>query len=183
MFRQKNKPQIQGEAQGEKTRVELLNTTGFLSKLIHTVSGKPRAPDTSGKRNIGISGKAALFIRKELNSHTNPFKASLSLALGVFLAITPFHGLQVVSIFALSFILKLNRPLALLGVSISPAPLLPFWIAASIGTGRLFLTSDTTTGLALKLQQILPENIFIWMHEKTSINLLPGFVHYIIGSL
>jgi len=138
---------------------------------------------TISRKKVSLSQKISHLIRHELKAHTTPFKAAQSLGIGVFLAITPFHGLQVIMLLVLSFIFKLNRPLAFLGVSISSAPLLPFWIAASIMTGKLFLRESITSSITVALQKKLPPGLFEWIESRTGIEMLHGFGDYCIGSL
>jgi glycosyltransferase involved in cell wall biosynthesis len=83
----------------------------------------------------------ALF-KHELHANTTPKKASFSISLGVFIGLLPIYFFQVLSIIVLSFIIKINRPLALLGVSVSSAPFLPFIIACAIAVGRLVVPAS-----------------------------------------
>ena len=46
------------------------------------------------------------LVRRELRANATPFKASVSLAAGVFLAITPFHGFQVLMLLIATFLLS-----------------------------------------------------------------------------
>jgi glycosyltransferase involved in cell wall biosynthesis len=78
----------------------------------------------------------ALF-KHELHANFTPKRATFSLTLGVFIAILPIYFFQVLLLLALSFIIRINRPLAFLGVSVSSAPLLPFIIAAAVAIGKL----------------------------------------------
>ena len=79
------------------------------------------------------------LMKRELRAHTTPQRAAASLGTGVFFGIFPIHGFQVASLMALSFPLRLNRPIAFVGVSISSPPLLPIIIAAGIAVGKLIL--------------------------------------------
>ncbi len=115
------------------------------------------------------------LIRRELKANTTPFKASISLAAGVFLAITPFHGFQVLMLLAATFVFKLNRPLALLGVSISSAPLLPFWLAAGAATGRS-LVPEKIVSVIVDCCRIFPSSFF-------SGGLIHTAVYYFLGSI
>ncbi|MBD3420719.1 MAG: DUF2062 domain-containing protein [Chitinivibrionales bacterium] len=83
--------------------------------------------------------KLKFLIKHELRSNTTPRKAALSLALGVFMAIFPIHGFQVVTLMALTFLFNLNRPLAFIGVSVSSPPFLPFLVIFGVGIGQLVL--------------------------------------------
>jgi glycosyltransferase involved in cell wall biosynthesis len=81
--------------------------------------------------------KIVWLVRQELRANATPRRAAASLAFGVFMAISPLYGFQVLTVLAASFLFRMNRPLALIGVSISPPPLLPFIIAAAIAVGQM----------------------------------------------
>jgi len=94
--------------------------------------------------SIKVEGKNAgeklrNLVVQEMTSHTTPFKASLALAVGVFFGVFPIHGFQVVTLMFVATKLKMNRPIAFLGVNISAPPLLPFLIFAAIKVGDVFL--------------------------------------------
>jgi len=108
------------------------------------------------------------IITRELTSHTTPLEASKAFSLGVFMGIFPVHGFQVVVLMLLASKLKLNRPIAFLGVNISIAPLLPIIIVAAVKVGDLFLPGTIdTSGISENLIQEGGE----------------GFVAFIVGSL
>ncbi|MBD3344189.1 MAG: DUF2062 domain-containing protein [Chitinivibrionales bacterium] len=98
-------------------------------------------------RTIHAPGKSAKeklihLVKSELKAHSTPRRAAASLALGVFMSLFPILGFQVLTVMALAFIFKLNRPLAFLGVSLSSPPMLPFLIALAIGIGKLIVPPD-----------------------------------------
>jgi uncharacterized protein (DUF2062 family) len=135
-------------------------------------------------QGFGLRDKIKFLIKKELRANATPVKAALSLALGVFMAITPIHGFQVVTLLALTFLLRLNRPLAILGVSVSSAPLLPVWIAAGIGIGKIIVPQSMATLIVNFCEQALPQKILSWMQSSSSVNgFLQGFVQWFIGSI
>ncbi len=79
-----------------------------------------------------------LFLH-ELRANTSPNRASASLGLGVGIALTPWHGFQVLSLIGLSAILPINKPLAFLGSTVSSAPMVPFIIWGEIAVGSLIM--------------------------------------------
>lgn len=83
--------------------------------------------------------KIRILIRYELKAHSTPHKAAFSLAIGVALALFPIHGIQILTLVAISPFLKLNRPLAFLGLCVSSPPVLPLIIWAAIEVGSLVL--------------------------------------------
>ncbi len=103
----------------------------FLRKFINPFSG-----EGASLKGDSFREKSKNLIVRELQANTTPLKGALALSLGVFMGIFPVHGLQVILLMILATILKLNRPLAFLGVNISCAPLLPFiaFIAVKIGS-------------------------------------------------
>jgi glycosyltransferase involved in cell wall biosynthesis len=81
--------------------------------------------------------KMTALFRYELQAHSTPKEAAWSLSLGVFIGLLPIPFFQVLTIVGLTIALRLNKPLAFLGVSISSLPFLPFIIAAAVAIGKL----------------------------------------------
>lgn len=141
------------------------------------------------------------LVVRELKANTSPGKASLSLGLGVLVGFSPLYGLQTVLLLLLAFILRLNRPLALLGGSATPLPLVPFWVAAGIFTGKLVVpiatikhflaegkTASTLSGLVRGtgdfynvLRRILPADIIKKIDLQSGNELFAGVVQWAIG--
>jgi glycosyltransferase involved in cell wall biosynthesis len=90
--------------------------------------------------------KIAALFRHELQAHSTPKEAAWSLSLGVFIGIFPIYGFQVLTVFALAMALRLNKPLAFLGVSISSLPFLPLIIAAAVAIGKLVVPRTWSAG-------------------------------------
>jgi uncharacterized protein (DUF2062 family) len=82
------------------------------------------------------------LVKHEMRANTTPNKAAGSVALGVCMGLSPFHGFQTALLLAMSYLFHLNRPLAILGVNVSCAPLIPFIIAAEIAVGKLIVPTD-----------------------------------------
>ncbi len=78
-------------------------------------------------------------VRRILAEHASPAELALSVALGVFVACTPFYGLQTVLALGLAWVLRLNRVAAILAAQVSLAPVSPFLIFASVQLGELLL--------------------------------------------
>lgn len=123
------------------------------------------------------------MVIKELRANTSPFKASASLSTGVLMAIMPIHGFQVISLLILTFILRLNRPLALLGVTVSSAPLLPFWIASGLGVGKLFIPQSTADMLFTTCKNILPSQLLSFIEKSSMITFFQSFIQWFFGSI
>jgi uncharacterized protein (DUF2062 family) len=92
--------------------------------------------------------KIGAMFKYELSAHATPKRAAASLSLGVFLGLFPIYGFQVAMLMALAFILKINKPLAFLGVGISSPPFLPFIIALAVATGRLVVPASWDAAVA-----------------------------------
>lgn len=133
-------------------------------------------------KGLSLRAKVKTFIINELKANTTPKRAAASLAFGVFMAITPFHGTQVLLVLAVSLFFKLNRPLAILGVSASSAPLIPFWIAAGLGTGKVCIPEKWALPMAEAIHKVVPSELLIRLHLPVE-NFATGFVQWFLGSL
>ena len=78
-------------------------------------------------------------VRRILAEHANPGRLAMSVALGVFVACTPFYGVQTVLALGLAWALRLNRVAAILAAQVSIAPVSPFLVFASVELGELVL--------------------------------------------
>ena len=102
-----------------------------------------RFMDVPGK-NLGE--KIRNLIVAELKAHSSPPRAAAALSLGTCFALMPIHGFQVMALMGLCLAFRLNKALAMIGVSISSAPLLPFWIALSYVIGAAILPAGILDG-------------------------------------
>lgn len=89
-----------------------------------------------------LKEKITALIKYEIRANATPKKAAFSLSTGVFIGIFPIHLFQVITFLGLSYILKLNRPLGYLGVSISSPPIMPLIIIITVGIGRIVVMLD-----------------------------------------
>ncbi|HMA63934.1 MAG TPA: DUF2062 domain-containing protein [Chitinispirillaceae bacterium] len=105
---------------------------------------------------LSIRAKLKAFVVHELKAHTTPKRAAASLAIGVLVGLSPFHGFHMLTLIAASMVLKFNRPLSFLGVSISSAPLLPFWIFAAYYAGALCIPNDWIAPFASAINAWIP---------------------------
>jgi glycosyltransferase involved in cell wall biosynthesis len=74
-----------------------------------------------------------------LDGKESNFKKSSSIALGIFIGIVPIWGYQIISVFAIAHLLKLNKAIAVLASNISFFPMIPFILYLSYKTGGLLL--------------------------------------------
>jgi glycosyltransferase involved in cell wall biosynthesis len=114
-----------------------------------------------------IREKIVHLVKHELQAHTSPGKAAFSVSLGVFFGLSPLYGFQVLSVVVLSLLLRLNRPLALLGVCVSPPPLMPFLAVAGVAIGRM----------------VLPDNLVSIQGHATGTAFAQGALEFAIGSV
>jgi glycosyltransferase involved in cell wall biosynthesis len=144
---------------GDFLRISRLNLKFALTKIFLPF----KTMDIPGKT---VREKIHNLIKQELKANTTPFGAALSLASGVFFGILPFYGFQVFLLLTFSFIFKINRPLALLSVNVSPLPVIPFYIAAGVYIGNA----------------VLPKSIIAAIDAVGYSKLLQGGIAWFVGS-
>lgn len=145
--------------------------------------------------------KTGTVLSKELHANTSPFRASLSLALGVLVGLSPFYGIHTVIVLALAFMLRLNRPLALIASGITLLPFVPLWIVGGIFIGKIVVPVETASriidfvknsmpseqfwGIAANIakfcKHLLPPDVFNTVDEEASHGIIDGFVQWLIG--
>ena len=74
-----------------------------------------------------------------LHNHDSPRKKALSIALGVFIGLSPLWGLHTVLVIFLAMILNLNKVIAFAFSNISIPPMIPFILYASTLMGNFVL--------------------------------------------
>ena len=94
----------------------------------------------SSEDRRGAAQRVREAIRRVLAEHASPAELGLSVALGVFLACTPFYGLQTILALGLAWLLRLNRVAAVLAAQASTPPLSPVLIFASVQLGEHLLS-------------------------------------------
>lgn len=119
------------------TRISILNTVLVLITLLYI---KPRDFFFSFKRK----GIKKFLSENILHSQDSHFKKAASIALGVFIGISPFWGFQTVLVLALAMLLRLNKVIAFAFSNVSFPPFIPFIIYGSLQLGSYFVTSDAT---------------------------------------
>jgi hypothetical protein len=145
--------------------------------------------------------KTKKVLSKELKVHTSPSRASFSLAAGVLVGLSPFYGFHTVIVLALAFVLRLNRPLALVASGITFFPFVPLWIAGGIIAGKTVVPIEAAGriidmavqvmsagrfwGLSIGViefsRRFFPRAIFDLVDEEASHGVLDGFVQWFIG--
>jgi glycosyltransferase involved in cell wall biosynthesis len=80
------------------------------------------------------------FIKEYVvDSNDSNIRLSFSVALGLFIGLTPFWGWQMIIAFGVAYVLKLNKFVTVAASNISIPPLLPFIIFLSYLTGGIVL--------------------------------------------
>ena len=109
------------------------------------------------------------FIKEDFLGHGDSVeKKSMSVALGVFIGLSPFWGFHTVSVISLAFLFKLNKVIAFAFSNVSFPPFIPFIVFASLKLGSWILG----TPFVLVFDEIDP-----------SLELAKYLKSYIVGSL
>lgn len=116
------------------TRISILNTVLVILMIFHV---KPR----DFFNNLKKEGLRNFFLENILESNDSNAKKSLSVALGVFIGISPFWGLQTIIVLALAVLFKLNKVISFAFSNISFPPFIPFIIYGSLKIGSYFIQS------------------------------------------
>lgn len=118
------------------TRISILNTILVFITLVYII---PRNFINNFKKKSFKS-----FIKEDvLQSDGSNRTKAFSIALGVFIGLSPVWGFQTVLTISLAVLFKLNKVLAFMSSHISFPPFIPFVIAASLFMGAPFVDGDT----------------------------------------
>ena len=146
------------------TRISILNTWLVLVTLLYI---RPR----DYFRSFREKGFRRFFLEDLLHSDDSPAKKASSVALGVWVGLSPFWGFQTVIVLFLAVILRLNKLIAFAFSNISIPPLIPFIIYACLQIG-IALMGVSANG-AFQWQDIGTYRPFIQQH----------LTEYVVGSL
>ncbi|WP_312991136.1 DUF2062 domain-containing protein [Chryseobacterium flavum] len=118
------------------TRISILNTILVIITLFYII---PRNFVNNFKKK-----SFKRFIQEDVleSDGSNRIKA-FSIALGVFIGLSPFWGFQTLLVISLSVLFKLNKVLAFVASNVSLPPFIPFIIAASLFLGAPFVHGDS----------------------------------------
>jgi len=100
-------------------------------------------------------------------SMDSPQKKALSIALGVFIGLSPFWGFHTIIVLFLAIVLKLNKAIAFAFSNVSLPPFIPFVLYASSKMGQFVLGIEYSYTM-----EEMTENFELVKHLKT----------YIVGS-
>ncbi len=118
------------------TRISILNTILVIITLVYII---PRNFVNNFKKK-----SLKKFIKEDvLESDGSNRTKAFSVALGIFIGLSPFWGLHTVLVISLAVLFKLNKVLAFVTSNISLPPFIPFIIAASLFLGSPFVHGDS----------------------------------------
>ncbi|WP_326981255.1 DUF2062 domain-containing protein [Chryseobacterium sp. MYb264] len=118
------------------TRISILNTILVTITLLYII---PRNFVNNFKKK-----SFKRFIQEDVleSDGTNRTKA-FSIALGVFVGLSPFWGFHTLLVISLAVLFKLNKVLAFVASNVSLPPFIPFIIAASLFLGAPFVSGNS----------------------------------------
>lgn len=117
------------------TRISILNTCLIVILLFYII---PR----NLFRKLKKKGVKRFFVEDFLGSQDSPTKKALSIALGVFIGLSPFWGFHTVIVLFLALVLRLNKAIAFAFSNVSLPPFIPFVLYASSKMGQFILGID-----------------------------------------
>jgi uncharacterized protein (DUF2062 family) len=119
-------------------------------------------------QKIKQKGIKQFFVENVLQANDSNLVMAQSVALGVFVGMTPLFGFHTIIIFALAVFLKLNKAVSYLFTHISFPLFLPFIVYACLQVGGIFIENKNP------LQ--FNSNINLEMVKE-------NFVQYVLGSI
>jgi len=117
------------------TRISILNTFLVVIALFYI---KPR----DLFRKLKKKGLKKFLLENVLHSDDSNAKKALSIALGVFIGISPFWGFQTVLVLFLAVLFRLNRVIAFAFSNVSFPPFIPLIIYGSLQIGGIFFPQN-----------------------------------------
>ncbi|RXM43320.1 DUF2062 domain-containing protein [Flavobacterium sp. YO64] len=162
------------------TRISILNTVLVINALLYI---KPRDFFRRAKKK----GFKKFFLEDILESNDSNFIKSASIALGVFIGISPFWGFQTVLLFTFAALFRLNKVIAYLASNVSFPPFIPFVIYGSLKMGSFFVAGDDTLVLDSSvtfddIQKNATQYIAGSLILASVSALLSGFISYLLLS-
>lgn len=119
-------------------------------------------------RKFKKKGLKKFLVEDVLKHQDSPKKKALSIALGVFIGLSPLWGFHTVTVLFLAVALRLNKAIAFAFSNVSLPPFIPFIILFSLKIGSFILGSHIRFSL---------ENI------KTNFSVTEHLKTYLVGSL
>lgn len=119
-------------------------------------------------RKIKKKGLKRFFIEDFLRHRDSPKKKAFSIALGIFIGLSPLWGFHTIIVIFLAILLRLNKVISFAFSNISLPPFIPLVLLLSLQTGNWVLGIDTHYEL-----NTLTDNVDLWQNLKS----------YLIGSM
>ncbi|GHC42354.1 DUF2062 domain-containing protein [Ulvibacter litoralis] len=142
------------------TRISILNTWFVIVTFLYI---KPR----DLYRKYRKKGLKRFVMEDLLGNDDSPRKKALSIALGVFIGLSPFWGFHTLIVIFLAILFKLNKAIAFAFSNVSLPPFIPFVLYASSKMGQFVLGIEYSYTM-----EEMTENFEVLKHLKT----------YIVGS-
>ncbi|HET8737306.1 MAG TPA: DUF2062 domain-containing protein [Pricia sp.] len=141
-------------------RISILNTLFVIATVFYI---KPR----DFFRKVKKKGVKKFLAEDILGSNDSPRKKALSIALGLFIGLSPFWGLHTLLVLGLAILFKLNKPISFAFSNISLPPFIPVILYASVQIGAWVLGES---------------QFFEFEHLADTLFALKGLKTYVIGS-
>ncbi|MGJ8591509.1 MAG: DUF2062 domain-containing protein [Aquaticitalea sp.] len=119
-------------------------------------------------RKLKKKGLKRFIVEDFLGHQDSPRKKALSIALGVFIGLSPLWGFHTIIVIFLAIFLKLNKVISFAFSNISLPPFIPFVLLFSLQTGNWVLGIDTNYELSTIVNNI---------------DLVQNLKSYLIGSI
>lgn len=143
------------------TRISILNTWLVFIAFLYI---KPR----NLFRKLKKKGIKKFFMEDVLGSGDSAEKKALSIALGIFIGLSPLWGFHTVIVIFLAILFNLNKVIAFTFSNVSLPPFIPFILLISLNLGSY----------------VLGEEFVLSIHEiDPSIEMVKYLKSYIVGSL
>ncbi|WP_299887233.1 DUF2062 domain-containing protein [uncultured Lacinutrix sp.] len=142
------------------TRISILNTYFVILAIFFY---KPR----QFFRALKKKGIKRFFVEDLIGQNDSPIKKALSIALGVFIGISPFWGFHTILVLFLSVSLGLNKAIAFAFSNVSLPPFIPFILYASVKLGQFISGAENNQTMSEMI-----DNFEVVSHLKS----------YLIGS-
>ncbi|MGJ8744083.1 DUF2062 domain-containing protein [Polaribacter sp.] len=117
------------------TRISILNTWLVIVTFLYI---KPR----DLFRRLKKKGLKQFFLTEVLGNNDSPRKKATSIALGLFIGLSPFWGFQTILVLSLAVVFKLNKTISFVFSNISIPPFIPIIVYVGLKTGSFILNEE-----------------------------------------
>lgn len=160
------------------TRISILNTVLVTIALLYI---KPRDFFLTIKKK----GLKDFFLENVLESNDSNSRKAFSIALGIFIGLSPFWGFHTLLVLSLAVLLKLNKAIAFAFSNISLPPFIPFIVYGSLKIGSYFVVSDKSlilnTSMTLSdIEKNITQYVVGSLILATILSILFGLTSYLL---